>query len=195
MPVESIISPNIAPSPPRLLPWAGIGLALLAVALLGGWIWRNDAWVYAENGPIEDIEVLINASAAILFAIRAGKKNDIVAAWCTVLAALLAVAAMREIQRCGVFAEVQCIPQEIKLSLTAVFPLIAGIALIWRRQNVFETLRPQWLVLFWPLIFTVAFFGIAQVIEKFDLVSYEEFFEFSGGLAALALAYWLLRRT
>lgn len=187
--------PITAPSPPRIVPWVVIGLVLLAFALLGGWITRNDAWVYEENGFVEDVEVAINALAAIVFAVRAWKQNDIVAAWCTVFAALFAIAALHEIPRCGAFAADQCLSPGIKSPLFATFPIIAGIALLWRRQSVFEGLRPKWLVLFWPLIMTAAFFGASQVIEKADLVSFEEFFEFSGGLTALALAVWVLRRT
>lgn len=190
---------NIAPSPPRLLPWLGIAAFWLGVALLCGWL-TSDAvqfgWIYEENGPIEIFETVINCVIALVFLIRALRNNDMISAWSVVFAAAFLAAGLHEFPRCGSFYEGNaCIASSTKQLLFGAIAAIALVGLLYKRQNLIESLHPRWTFLFWPLGFTALFFGAGQLVEKANLVSYEEFLEFSGCMVALSLAIWLLRRT
>lgn len=187
------------PVHPRLLPWLAIAAFWLCIALLCGWLTRDAArfgWIYEENGPIESFETIINCVIGLAFLFRALRANDMISAWCVVIAAAFFAAGLHEFPRCGSFYQGSaCIPPTTKHVLFGAIAALAVVGLIYKRPNPIASLHPRWTFVFWPLGFTALFFGASQLVEKASLVSYEEFLEFAGCMVALSLAVWLLRRT
>lgn len=183
---------------PHPLAWLAIAGGWLLIALICGWLTSDAArfgWVYEENGPVEFFETVVNGVIGLIFLLRAVRRNDIVGAWCVVFAAAFFAAGLHEFPRCSpAYGAGACIPAPTKHLLFGLIAAGALAALLLKRQNPIESLRPRWVFLFWPLGFTALFFGAAQLVEKVQLVSYEEFLEFAGCMVALSLAVWLIRR-
>lgn len=184
---------------PQFWSWLAIAAGWLIVGLAGGWLTSDAAqygWFYAENGPIEAFEAFINYVIGLIFLFRATRTNDMVGAWSIVIGAAFLAAGLHEFPRCGgASGGGACIPASTKHLLFGAIAVLAVIGLLYKRQDPIASLHPRWTFLFWPLGFTALFFVAAQLVEKASMVSYEEFLEFSGGMVALSMAVWLVRRT
>jgi hypothetical protein len=186
---------------PRVIPWLATAIAMILAGILLGFVVRQFDDIQAmfmEDGPIETLQALVLAIAAVIFAFAFLKSTGARAVFCAVAAFAIVFAVTRELPRCGsVFTGGGvCLPSGGKTTVVLSAAAVGVIALLWRRREwTTEVLRLSNLRWLWPCFVVVAMLAGAEAAEHRVHVEIEESLELAAYFYLIAYGAWILRNT
>ncbi|MFB9952575.1 hypothetical protein ACFFP0_27335 [Rhizobium puerariae] len=150
--------------------------------------------IFAEDGPIEDLQSLSLAITALL-AVMAASRTRILARFVAITTACISIIFFaREMPICRGSMTVYCVSKTwlpIIIGIAALILLIATIVFEYRhRGGLSRAIHPR---LSWPLGFVAAVLALSQLAEHFDIVVLEEGLESYGFMILTLSAIWLYR--
>jgi hypothetical protein len=150
--------------------------------------------IFLEDGPIEDLQSLSLAFAAVVAGIAALRLSILARYVAITTACIAAIFFMREMPICRADTSFFCVS---KMMLPITIAVIASLLLIAtalfelrHRGGMLRAIHPR---LSWPLAFTAIVLGASQVAEKLDIVFAEELLESYGFMVLVMSAIWLFR--
>ncbi len=165
-------------------------LAWLIFAKLG----MPTSEIFAEDGPIEDLQSLSLAITALLGIVAASRTRILARFVATAITCISVVFFAREMPICRGSVTVYCVSKTwlpIIIAAAALILLIATIVFEYRhRGGLSRAIHPR---LSWPLGFVAAVLGLSQLAESLDIVVIEESLESYGFMILTLSAAWLFR--
>jgi hypothetical protein len=190
---------------PRVRPWLAGGAVLVLLAVLAGTGWRDDdglGRLFAEDGPVELVQVVVLLAASALFAMSFVRGLFAVGQASLVLSVAGLIAAMRETPRCdSLFYEGGiCIQGDLKNGVYVAMALLVVVGLILKpsirprlltlRQNLIVARHLLWT---WPAVLAAVAIASTEILEASGFYRTEEAMELAGYVYFAAFATWLLR--
>ena len=165
-------------------------LAWLIFAKLG----MPTSVIFAEDGPIEDLQSLSLAITAFLGIVAATKTRILARFVATALTCISVVFFAREMPICRGSVTVYCVSKTwlpIIIAAAVLILLIATIVFEYRhRGGISRAIHPR---LSWPLGFAAVVLGLSQLAEQLDIVVMEESLESYGFMILTFSAAWIFR--
>lgn len=194
-----------APLIPRPGPWLAGAALLVLLAVLAGTGWRDDdalGRTFAEDGPVELVQVAVLLVASGLFTVAFARGLFAVGQASLVFAVAAIMAAMRETPRCDspFYEGGVCIDGNLKDGVYVAMALLVVVGLVLKpsirprlltfRQNLIVARHLLWT---WPAVLAAGMIASSELLEASGFYRTEEALELAAYLYLAAFAAWMLR--